>query len=97
MSKSNDALLLNLQIDKHVHSTTIPVDQQSNSVENKENSNMEKRDPSDSGEDEYFKWASLNRRPMESLFGRKRLAKIIASRSSLGRVNDEMGLSELVD
>ncbi len=96
MSKSNDALLLNLQIDKHVHSITASVDQQSNSVENKENSNMEKRDSVDSGEDEYFKWASLNRRPMESLFGRKRSAKTIATRPDRSRVNHGMWRSGLV-
>jgi len=96
MSKRNDALLLDLQIDKHVHVTTTPVDQQSNSVENKENSNMEKRDSLDSGEDEYFKWASLNRRPMESLFGRKRLAKSIETRPSRSRVNFGIWRSGLV-
>jgi hypothetical protein len=96
MGKKDDTLLLHLRINKHVHSTTTPVGQQSNSVENKENSNMEKRDSLDSGEDEYFKWASLNRRPMESLFGRKRVAATITSPSSASRVNGDKRISGLV-
>jgi len=47
MGKKDDTLFLHLRINKHVHSTTTPVGQQSNSVENKENSNMEKRDSLD--------------------------------------------------
>lgn len=36
---------------------------------------LDPRDSWDSGEEHYFKWAALNRRPMESLAGRKRSIK----------------------
>ena len=97
MSKNDNKLLLNSRIHKHAHSTvTTPADQQSNSVENQENPNVQKRDSWDSGEDQYFKWASLNRRPMESLVGRKRLAEIIAPRPSRGRISGGIWRSGLV-
>ncbi len=48
-----------------------PANEQSQSNEDEVEIKLQPRDSWDSGEDQYFRWASLNRRPMESLAGRK--------------------------
>jgi hypothetical protein len=97
MNKNTDTILLEVRPHKYVHSTTIsPFNRHLKSTKDVE-INVKPRDSWDSGEDQYFKWASLNRRPMESLFGRKRVAAAIASRSIGSRVNDDKRLSGLVD
>ena len=55
----------------------------------------------DSGEDHYFRWATNNRRPMESLVGRKRQEddedeRRLARRSSKDRISHGLWLSGLV-
>ncbi|CAF1316979.1 unnamed protein product [Adineta steineri] len=63
-----------------------PVHQQSSSFEDNEQFDEVKRDALDSGEEQYFKWASLNRRPMESLVGRKRFAELIVLEPKPSRI-----------
>jgi hypothetical protein len=69
MNKNTDTILLEVRPHKYVHSTTIsPFNRHLKSTKDVE-INLKPRDSWDSGEDQYFKWASLNRRPMESLAG----------------------------
>ncbi|CAF1005146.1 unnamed protein product [Adineta steineri] len=80
MNKNDDSLISNVQTSKFIRSLIpISIHQQSSSVEDNEQFDEVKRDAWDSGEEQYFKWASLNRRPMESLVGRKRSAELIIS------------------
>jgi hypothetical protein len=93
MNQDSDTLLLEVRLHKYVRSTTIsPIDQQSQSMENEEEKQIQARDSWDSGEEDYFKWASLNRRPMESLAGRKRSIEVSKDRPRIGDIQ----LSELV-
>ncbi|CAF4171881.1 unnamed protein product, partial [Adineta steineri] len=87
MNKNDDFLMSNVQTSKFIRSL-IPasVHQQASSVEDNEQFNEVKRDAWDSGEEQYFKWASLNRRPMESLVGRKRFAELITSEPKPSRI-----------
>ncbi len=72
MKENTDTIFLEVRPHKDVHSTTVSsVDQQSRSPNDEEEIKLKPRDSSDSDEDNYFKWASQNRRPMESLVGRK--------------------------
>ncbi len=101
ISETDDLVFLRLRPKTYVPSTTTPssteVDEKSNSVEDKEQTNVDERDISDSGEeDHYFKWAALNRRPMESLAGRKRLAEMTLPVSRPGRINGGIWRSGIV-
>jgi hypothetical protein len=85
MNKDTDTILLEVRPHKFVHPTTTsstiittattspPVTEQSN--QNEDEIALNPRDSWDSEEAHYFKWASQNRRPMESLAGRKRSMK----------------------
>jgi hypothetical protein len=57
---------------------------------------LEERNSWDSGEDHYFKWAALNRRPMESLAGRKRSGETTIGGQKQGRINGGIWRSGLV-
>ncbi len=85
VNKSSDTLLLEVRLHQFVLPTAAssPVEEQTQSTEKIE---IQKRDSWDSGEDHYFKWASLNRRPMESLAGRKRSIKLSKYRRITGGI-----------
>ncbi|CAF0751811.1 unnamed protein product [Adineta steineri] len=97
MNKNDDSVISNVQTSKFIRSL-IPVSiyQQSSSVEDNERFDEVKRDAWDSGEEQYFKWASLNRRPMESLVGRKRFAELIVSEPKPSRIVTGIWRSGLV-
>ncbi|CAF1271987.1 unnamed protein product [Adineta steineri] len=87
LNKNDDSLLSNSQTSKFIRSLiSASVRQQSSSFEDNEQFDEVKRDALDSGEEQYFKWASLNRRPMESLVGRKRFAELILSEPKPSRI-----------
>ncbi|CAF1185402.1 unnamed protein product [Adineta steineri] len=87
MNKNDDSLISNVQTSKFIRSLiSASVHQQSSSGEDNEQFDEVKRDALDSGEEQYFKWASLNRRPMESLVGRKRFAELIVSEPKPSRI-----------
>ena len=65
------------------------------STDNDQHMNADKRETWDSGEDQYFRWASLNRRPMESL-GRKRYVDMHTSGSRPSRIGGGIWRSGLV-
>ncbi|CAF0985051.1 unnamed protein product [Adineta ricciae] len=69
--------------------------QQLTSPENDQQTNEEKREAWDSGEDQYFRWASQNRRPMESL-GRKRYVDTNTFGSRPSRIGGGIWRSGLV-
>ena len=72
IDENDDQLLLKIQISNYLSSTKIPpITQQRNSMKNKEENKIYVRDIWDPDDDYYFKWATFNRRPMESLAGRK--------------------------
>ncbi|CAF0830634.1 unnamed protein product [Adineta steineri] len=97
MNKNDDSVISNVQTSKFIRSL-IPasVHQQTNSVEDNEQFDEVKRDAWDSGEEQYFKWAALNRRPMESLVGRKRFAEPIISEPKPSRIVTGIWRSGLV-
>ncbi|CAF0954348.1 unnamed protein product [Adineta ricciae] len=64
-------------------------------TEYNEQTNEEKRETWDSGEDQYFRWASQNRRPMESL-GRKRYVDMNTFGSRPSRISGGIWRSGLV-
>ncbi|CAF3713580.1 unnamed protein product, partial [Adineta steineri] len=87
MNKNDDSLPSNSQTSKFIRSLlSASVHQQSSSFEDNEQFDEVKRDALDSGEEQYFKWASLNRRPMESLVGRKRFAELIVLEPKPSRI-----------
>ncbi|UJR09361.1 hypothetical protein I4U23_013605 [Adineta vaga] len=96
MNKKYDELSSEFRNRQSILATTIKAENQPlTSAETDETVDEEKRDAWDSGEDQYFKWASLNRRPMESL-GRKRFADIISQRSRPTRIGGGIWRSGLV-
>jgi len=79
VSKDSDTIILEVRPHKSGHltttttMTTLPsTTEQPDIIESEEEIKIQTRESWDSGEDNYFKWAALNRRPMESLAGRKR-------------------------
>ncbi|CAF1288782.1 unnamed protein product [Rotaria sordida] len=97
IGKDDDQLLLETQIYNYLNPTKIPpINQQINSMKNKEESNMYIRDTWDPDDDYYFKWASLNRRPMESLAGRRRSIEKIVPGLKQQRINTGIWRSGLV-
>lgn len=95
INKDTDTILLEVRPHKFVHSTTITstvtttitsttTTEQSQSTANTQ---LKARESWDSEEDHYFKWAAQNRRPMESLAGRKRtieqLLKLLQKESAI--------------
>ena len=65
VSKDTDTIILEVRPHKSPLTTTIlPTTEQQ--------IQLHPRESWDSGEENYFKWAAFNRRPMESLAGRKR-------------------------
>ena len=71
VKKETDTVLFEVRLHNFLHplATRSSVNERTESTEDIQ---IQKRDSWDSGEEQYFKWASLNRRPMESLAGRKR-------------------------
>ncbi|CAF2609647.1 unnamed protein product [Rotaria sp. Silwood2] len=98
INKEDNQLLLKIQLYKYLSSTTmLPINQQINSMKNKEETKMYIRDNWDTDDDHYFKWASLNRRPMESLAGRKRsIEKTVPPGLKHHRINTGIWRSGLV-
>ncbi len=85
VKKDSDTILFEVRLHKLLHpiTTRSSVNERTESTENIE---IQKRDSWDSGEEQYFKWASLNRRPMESLAGRKRSIDLTKSRRMIGGI-----------
>ncbi|CAF4744569.1 unnamed protein product, partial [Rotaria sp. Silwood1] len=97
INNDDDQLLLKNQIYKYLNSATVSsINQQINSMINKEQSKIYERDTLDSDDDNYFKWASLNRRPMESLAGRKRSIEKTLTGLKNHRINTGIWRSGLV-
>jgi hypothetical protein len=73
MNKESNTILFEVRPLKFIVRTTTrsSVKERTESTENTKDINIKKRDSWDSEEEHYFKWASRNRRPMESLGGRK--------------------------
>lgn len=79
VSKDSETIILEIRPHKSGHLTittttspTTTTTEQPDIIESEEEIKIQTRESWDSGEDNYFKWAALNRRPMESLAGRKR-------------------------
>ncbi|CAF4015569.1 unnamed protein product [Rotaria magnacalcarata] len=99
-SQDEKQTLLKLQLFTDLTSTiTSPSSStdESDSTENIQEIKVQTRDFWDSDDDAYFKWASLNRRPMESLAGRKRAIEKIFTGTKNTRINTAVWRSGLVD
>lgn len=76
--------------------TTTPLVQELNANDDSMRSNIHVRDSWESDDDFYFQWAALNRRPMESLTGRKRSIEKGVTRPRSTRINTGIWRSGLV-
>ncbi|CAF3320793.1 unnamed protein product [Rotaria socialis] len=98
-SQDEEQTLLNLQFFQDLTSTITPPlssNDDSDSMENIQETKLQARNSWDSDDDAYFKWASLNRRPMESLIGRKRAVEKVFTGTKNTRVNTGLWRTGLV-
>lgn len=98
VNKDDDQILVKYRLLEHLSSTTsMPsINEQFDSMKSKEQIKVHVRDTWDSEDDYYFKWAALNRRPMESLAGRKRSIEKPATTKRQSRINTGIWRSGLV-